>query len=123
MKEQRELRMIVVKKEGEEYEIIEEGGMDQKELNALEVVEESQVVVELSINSVVGLSNPGTMKVKGVIQGKVAIILIDCEATYNFISEKLVKELQLSTRETSNYGAILGSGTAVKEKGICKAVE
>ena len=85
MKEQRELRMIVVKKEGEEYEIIEEGGMDQKELNALEVVEESQVVVELSINSVVGLSNPGTMKVKGVIQGKVAIVLIDCGVTRNFI--------------------------------------
>ena len=93
MKEQRELRMIVVKKEGEEYEIIEEGGMDQKELNALEVVEESQVVVELSINSVVGLSNPGTMKVKEMIQGKVAIILIDCGVTRNFISEKIVKEL------------------------------
>ena len=80
-------------------------------------------MVELSINSVVRLSNPGTMKVKGEIQGRTAIVLVDCGATHNFISEKLVKELQLNTKETSNYGVILGSGTAVKGKGIYEAVE
>ena len=79
--------MIVVKEEGEEYEIIE-GGIDQKELNAPEIVEESQVVVELSINYVVGLSNLGKMKVKEMIQGNVDIVLIDCEVTRNFISGK-----------------------------------
>lgn len=81
------------------------------------------MVVELSINSVVGLYNPGTMKVKGELQERSAIVLIDCGSTHNFISEKLVKELQLKTKETSNYGVILGSGTAVKGKGICEAVE
>ena len=63
------------------------------------------------------------MKVKGELKERSAIVLIDCGSTHNFISEKLVKELQLKTKETSNYGVILGSGTAVKGKGICEAVE
>ena len=71
----------------------------------------------------VGLSNLGKMKVKEMIQGKVAIVLIDCGVTRNFILKKIVKELQLSTRETSNYGVILGSGTIVKGKVICEDVE
>ena len=37
--------------------------------------------------------------------------------------KKIVKELQLSIRETSNYGVILGSGTVVKGKVICEDVE
>ena len=62
-KELRELRMLVVNGDDEEYEIIEEGEETMKELKSIEIMEESQATVELSINSVVGLSNPGTMKV------------------------------------------------------------
>lgn len=65
-------------------------------------------MVELSINSVVGLSNLGIMKVKGMIQDREVVVLIDCGATYNFISDKLVSELQLPMRDTLNYGVILG---------------
>ena len=51
------------------------------------------------------------------------IILIDCGAAHNFVSEKLVKKLQLPTKETEHYGVILGSGTAIQGKGICEALE
>ena len=122
-KELRELRMLVVNGDDVEYEIIEEGEETMKELKTIEIMEESSAIVELSINSVVGLSNPGTMKVKGRIQERDVVVLIDCGATHNFVSEILVKELQLETKETANYGVILGSGTAVKGKGICEAVE
>lgn len=60
---------------------------------------------------------------KGLIQEKEVIVLIDCGATHNFISKKLVKELQLNTKDTWKYGVILGSGTTIKGKGICEAVE
>ncbi|TYK28540.1 transposon Tf2-1 polyprotein isoform X1 [Cucumis melo var. makuwa] len=63
----------------------------------------------------------GTMKVRGKIHGEV-VVLIDCGATHNFISEKLVASLKLHTKETSNYGVILGSGATVKGKGVCKKV-
>ncbi|KAA0032165.1 transposon Tf2-1 polyprotein isoform X1 [Cucumis melo var. makuwa] len=117
MKELRELKMFVVIKEGEEYEIIEENTTEEKTLALLQVEEEQKTFAELSLNSVVGLNDPGTMKVKGKLQEKEVIILIDCGAIYNFISEKLVESLQLPIKETAHYGVILGSGTAVQELG------
>lgn len=79
--------------------------------------------MELLINSIVGLSNLGMMKVKGRVQDREVILLIDCGATHNFIFEKLVNELQLATKDTSHYRVTLGFGTAIKEKGVCEAVE
>ncbi|XP_031745972.1 uncharacterized protein LOC116406393 [Cucumis sativus] len=121
-REQRELRMYVVK-EDEEYEIVEEAEWDETELNCVEINPEDQAIVELSINSVVGLTNPGTMKVRGKIKDREVIILIDCGATHNFISDKVVQELSLPTKTTSHYGVILGSCAAVKGKGICEGIE
>ncbi|KAA0038303.1 transposon Tf2-1 polyprotein isoform X1 [Cucumis melo var. makuwa] len=119
MKEQRELRMFVVTKGKEEYEIVEE----EKELGRIEVNEDITTVVELSINSVVGLNDSGTMKVRGKLLGEEVIILIDCGATHNFVSEKLVKKLILPIKETTHYGVILGSRAAVQGKGICEKLE
>ncbi|KAA0033871.1 transposon Tf2-1 polyprotein isoform X1 [Cucumis melo var. makuwa] len=97
-KEQRELRMLVVKSDEEELEIIEEDKVEK------------------------GVERR-TMKVRGKIQDREVVVLIDYGTTHNFISEKLVNDLQLSTRETSHYGVILGSGTAMKGKGIYEAIE
>lgn len=51
--------------------------------DAWELVELQTVVVEntveLSINSVVRLFNPGTMKVRGEILNQKVVVLIDCE--------------------------------------------
>lgn len=71
----------------------------------------------MSINSVVELTNPRTMKAKGKIKNEDVVVLIDCGATHNFISEKLVNTLSLPMKETSNYGIILGSGLLLKAKG------
>ncbi|KAA0041145.1 anthranilate synthase alpha subunit 2 [Cucumis melo var. makuwa] len=98
--ELRELRMFVVHDDNVEEEIIEEDCYDPKELNMFEMEGGVNVVVELSINSVVGLTNLGTMKVRGKLQGE-----------------------ELHTKETSHYGVILESGTAIKGKGVCENVE
>ncbi|TYK22245.1 ty3-gypsy retrotransposon protein [Cucumis melo var. makuwa] len=123
MKELRELRMFVVVGEKEEYEIVEENEPAEKGLAMLEVKDDNKAFVELSINSVVGLNDPGTMKVRGKLRDMEIIIMIDCGATHNFISEKLVKSLQITTKETAHYGVTLGSGTAIQGKGVCKDVE
>ena len=47
-------------------------------------------VVELSINSVVGLTPPQTMKVKGEVGGQEVLVLIDSGASHNFIAAELV---------------------------------
>ena len=69
------------------------------------------------------LSNPGTVKVKGRVGEEEVVILIDCGATHNFIAKKLVTKLGLTLQETPNYGVILGSGTTVKGKRVCRDVE
>ncbi|KAA0049858.1 transposon Tf2-1 polyprotein isoform X1 [Cucumis melo var. makuwa] len=70
MKELCKLKMFVVIKEGEEYEIIEENAIEEKTLTMLQVEEEQKAYAELSINSIVGLNDPGTIKVRGKLQGR-----------------------------------------------------
>ena len=41
-------------------------------------------------------------------------------ATHNFILLHLVEELNIPTAETTSYGIIMGSGKAVRGKGMCK---
>ncbi|KAL0560786.1 hypothetical protein IC582_001199 [Cucumis melo] len=123
-KEHKELRMLVVKEEGEELEIVEEEFFDAETgMKQVEVQNAENLNIELSLNSVVGLTNPGTMKVKGRMGEEEVVILIDCGATHNFIAEKLVTKLGLTLQKTPNYGVILGSGTTVKGKGVCRDVE
>ncbi|KAL4021245.1 hypothetical protein IC575_020039 [Cucumis melo] len=123
MKELRELRMFVVMNEEEEYEIIEEKESIEKGLAVLKVKQDNKTCVELSINFVVGLNDSGTMKIRGKLQGMKVIIMIDCGVPHNFISEKIVKSLQIPTKETAHHGVILRSGTAIQGKGVCENVE
>lgn len=109
---------MVIRENWEEVKIIEEAKM-----KAIEVEKGEKPIVELSINSVVGSTNSSTIKVKWKINKEVEIVLIDCGATHNFISERLVTLLNLPTKETSNYGVILRSGTTIKWKGICGKIE
>ncbi|KAA0063300.1 Ty3/gypsy retrotransposon protein [Cucumis melo var. makuwa] len=123
-KDSKELRMLLVKESGEELEIIEEEYFDaETEIKPPDVQGVENLNIELSINSVVGLTNPRTMKVKGKLGKEEVVVLIDCGATHNFIAEKLVEKLQLPMKETPNYGVILGSGTSIKGKGVCDKVE
>lgn len=53
--------MFVVRENNEEVEIREDDFERKKEMISLEIEEEVRTIVELSINSVVGLSNSGTL--------------------------------------------------------------
>ena len=58
--------------------------------------EGDHVVVELSVNSVIRLSSPKTMKLRGEIKGEGVIVMIDPGTTHNFISVELVRKLGIS---------------------------
>ncbi|KAA0055925.1 Ty3/gypsy retrotransposon protein [Cucumis melo var. makuwa] len=116
--------MLLVKESGEEFKIVEEEYFDaETEMKPPKIQGVENLNIELSINSVVGLTNPRTMKVKGRLEEEEVVVLIDCGATHNFIAEKLVDKLQLPMRETPNYGVILGSDTTIKGKSVCGDVE
>ncbi|KAA0042901.1 transposon Tf2-1 polyprotein isoform X1 [Cucumis melo var. makuwa] len=102
--------MQIVQNQEEELKIVEEEYFDaETEIKQVEVQNVENLNIELSTYSVVGLTNLGTMKVKGKIEEAEVVILIDCRATQNFIVEKLVTKLGLTPQETPNYGVILGS--------------
>ncbi|TYK01237.1 ty3-gypsy retroelement transposase [Cucumis melo var. makuwa] len=116
--------MLVVCGNEEEFEIIEEDREEETvDENAIEVRAVEYLNIRLSINLVVGLTNPGTMKVKGKVKNEEVVVLIDCGATHNFIFEKLVTNLNLLLKATTNYGVIMGLGATVKGKGIYEKVE
>lgn len=46
------------------------------------------IIVELSLNSVVGLTNPGTIKLGGMIHDYRVVVLIDCGVPHNFIAQQ-----------------------------------
>lgn len=85
---------------GDEPNDVEEelGELDTERMNG----------VELSLNSVVRLTEPRTLKLKGEVHGLDVVALIDCGATHNFISTSLVEAIQLPIQETSHYGVMIG---------------
>ena len=66
--------------------------------------DEIHEVAELSLNSVVGMPPLKTTKVRGKIKQQEVIVLINCGATHNFISAKLVRELVLPLEGMLGYG-------------------
>lgn len=107
--------MLVVHEEmGEEIEMEGEGDGEVEEVPG--------ETVELSINSVVGLTALKTMKIHGKIGTWDVIVLIDCRATHNFISSDLVQQLSIPRTETNSYGVLMGTGLTVKGSGICRGV-
>ncbi|CAN6833580.1 unnamed protein product, partial [Brassica oleracea] len=114
----KELMVLVVHENGTEIEISEEQ-MEHREDEEEEITE----VAELSVNSVVGLSAPHTIKLRGTINGEEVVVLIDSGATHNFISESLVRRLGLTRGTSRGYGVMVGGGMIVQGKGICEEVQ
>lgn len=89
-------------------EDMEEGVSQEEATNVIEGV------AEVSLNFVVGLITPKTMKLRGQIGSQAVVVLIDFGATHNFISTELAKKLELPLAKTEGYGVIMGTGLSVK---------
>lgn len=76
--------------------------------------------VEVSAQSIVGITAPHTMKLRGMIRGIEVIVLIDSGARHNFLSIHQVEPLQLTVEGTRETGVIMGNGKSEKSYGICR---
>ncbi|WZZ71775.1 hypothetical protein YC2023_083145 [Brassica napus] len=114
----KELMFLLVHENGTETELI--NGSDE---TVEDGEEEYTEVAELSVNSVVGLSSPHTINLRGSINGVEVVVLIDSGATHNFISESVVQKLGLAISTTQGFGVMVGAGLTVKGKGVCEGVQ
>lgn len=90
----------------------------------LSTQEEDQYLdmAELALNSVVGLMSNHTMKLRGRIANQDVVVLNDCGATHNFLSNRVVEKLALPLCDTGHYGVITGTGLSVHGIGSYKDV-
>ncbi|KAI0488683.1 hypothetical protein KFK09_028522 [Dendrobium nobile] len=71
-------------------------------------------LVEVSLNSVVGFTKNHTIKVKGEIEDKEEVVLIDSGVTYNFISTLVVDQLGVRLVDTGCYRVMMSTGKVEK---------
>lgn len=82
----------------------------------------TEIEPEVSLNSVIGLTNPKTMKLLGKIAGCEVVVMNDPGATHNFLSLATVEKLAIPVSESEGFGVSLGDGQAVRGSGICRGV-
>lgn len=86
------------------------------------VVQSNFAQPEISLNSVMGITSPCTMKLMGCIEGQEVVVMVDPGATLNFISMEAVKKLGIAVSPSKEFGVSLGTGDSVIGEGICKSV-
>ena len=111
----KELTVLVVHDDGREEELTEEYGDGEEE--------DTAEVAEISMNSVVGLSSPRTMKLKGRMGKEEVVILIDSGASHNFVSEKLMRKMGVTLTETASYEVLVAGGVRVRGKGVVEGID
>ncbi|KZV44379.1 hypothetical protein F511_18075 [Dorcoceras hygrometricum] len=79
----------------------------------------AELEVELPLFSISGVTQPQTMKMRGMINNKEVIVMVDSGASHNFVSRQLVQQMGLEIDETVRFGVCLGDGTKVRCQGIC----
>lgn len=96
--------------------------MDKEEEVKEEGIEAKEMKANLNSNSVVGIDSPKTMKFIRAIRERQVLILLDSRATHNFISDRLVTEMQIFVQPVT-FTVVLGDSRKVKRVGKCKRVE
>ena len=89
--------------------------------NATDIIDDSSPP-SLSLSSMVGLSAPHSLKIRGRIGDREVVVLIDSRASHNFIAAALVKELGLPVASTKDFGVVLGIEDEIITTGIRRQV-
>ena len=115
----RRMQLILVEEEEEQEEngdkveeIVEEGeeGMGLKNMR-------------ISLNSLAGLTSNKSFKVRGEIQGRDVLVLVDSGASGNFLNARVAKELQLKVKKVPPFTIEVGNGQKEQGAGVCCGLE
>ena len=110
------------------YRLVLVEGSDEEPLENEEPEKETELdelelrTLQVSLNSLKGLTSSKSFKVIGSLEGKEVIILIDTGATNNFLSKNLAKQLKLPIEETPMFTVEVGNGQKEPSTGVCREV-
>ncbi|KFK45075.1 hypothetical protein AALP_AA1G340100 [Arabis alpina] len=114
----KEFGVLVVQADGSYLELADDDPVGTEE----EVPTQTELAA-LSLNSIVGISSPRTMKLKGLIQSTPVVVMIDSGASHNFVSTKLISSLGLPIDRSNRYGVMTGTRMIVEGIGTCIELE
>lgn len=75
---------------------------------------------KIEVTSVIGFTTPRTMMLEGFMGSSKVVVLIDCGASHNFISNALVCKANLNLSPNERCSVSMGVGEEVGARGICK---
>ena len=76
----------------------------------------------ITLYALTGTPTPGTMKVRGKINGSGLVILVDAGRTHNFVDALVVSSLQLKVDVSRILEVKVANGTMVRTQGFCSSV-
>ncbi|KAD5961742.1 hypothetical protein E3N88_13215 [Mikania micrantha] len=94
--------------------------LNRYDTNPIVKVEDDAEFAKISFHVLFGQSVLTTMKLQGILGTAKVLILIDSGYTHNFISDKLVRDMQLTTHFISPFGVQIGNGDVIRCNQICK---
>lgn len=87
------------------------------------IIEESKTEAHMSLYALTSSKGDGTLKVQGILKDKEINILVDSGFTHNFVSQNLVKQLQLRTEPCSTFQVIVANGDNILCSNIINVVQ
>ncbi|GAU37691.1 hypothetical protein TSUD_164940 [Trifolium subterraneum] len=114
---EKQLRVLVIDED--------EDGEEEAKILAVEVDEsddeEKGEMIVLNLHHIAHDTHH-TVKFQGYIGGVEVLILVDSGATHNFISQKLVHQMEWPIEDTPEMKVKLGDGFQTATKGVCKGL-
>lgn len=81
--------------------------------------ESDELLPHLSVLASHGFDGPHTIKLRGSMQGKEVVLMVDSGATHCFVSEGVIREFRWPVNKELKLDVVLGDGSRIKTLGVC----
>ena len=78
---------------------------------------------KITLYALLGSPSPGTMRIKGKINGHWFIIFIDTRSTHNLIDAAMVSVLHLPLDSSLTFKVKVANGASIRKKRVCSNVK
>jgi hypothetical protein len=106
----KQFKVLIMEEEDDNIETPQQTSESDSALNNL----------QLSMYSIFGFTSKRTLKLWGDLDDHKVLVLVDCGASHNFISSRLVKDMGLALQATTSFTVEVGDGRKIPCEGVCQ---